>query len=148
MYIVLAAVLVGCADHRAATNNDAWFKAPDQRTSARDAQGVKLVEVRTSAISGAEQRLSAADVVRISPDEVPHYASEPLKLGQHDECYLVRGLCLNRGTGRFTATFDGRDLYIHHGSMGHHAVPMQRQPLLVALPKTPEHVYVTVSMAE
>ena len=146
--IVLAAVAVGCADHRAASNNDAWFKAPDQWSSARDAQPVKWVEVKPSAIARAEQQLAIASAVRISPNEVADYTNERLQLGQQDECFLVRGLYLNRGTGRFAAMFDGRDLYVQHRSLGHHAVPMQRQPLLVALPKAPEHVYVSVSMAE
>jgi hypothetical protein len=105
-------------------------------------------EVNASANAAAEQRLSSAEAERISRDEVTKYAAKPLKLAQHEEPYLVRGLYLNRGTGGFTVKYDGRDLYVHHGSLGHHAVPMSRQPLLVALPRAPEHVYVLVSMAE
>jgi hypothetical protein len=146
--LALAAALLGCADHRAFSKTDAWFKPPDQWSAARDAASVQWVEVKPSASAEAERRLSSTAAERVSSDEASTYAGKPLKIGEHEEPYLVRGLNLNRGTGGFTVRFDGRDLYVHHGSLGRHAVPMSRQPLLVALPRPPEHVYVSVSMAE
>ena len=145
---VLAASLLGCADHRAFTKTDVWVRPPDHWSAGRDATSVQWVEVKPAASVEAERRLSSVEAERVSPEEASKYAATPLNLGGDEEPYLVRALYLNRGTGRFKVAFDGRDLYVHHRSLGHHAVPMSRQPLLVALPRPPEHVYVSVSMAE
>ena len=136
------------ADHRAATNTDAWHKVPSDRTVARESRTVPWAEVKPSAHSAAERHLAAVDFVRVSREEATDYATTPLQVGDGDQCYLLRGLYLNRGTGRFSVGCDGRNLYVHHGSLGRRAVPMKRQPLLVALPEAPEQVYVDVSMAE
>jgi hypothetical protein len=62
--------------------------------------------------------------------------------------YLVRALYLNEGTGQFSASFKDSTLSVFHGSLGHHAVPMKRRPLVIFLEKAPTRVYVSVSMAE
>jgi hypothetical protein len=150
---ILAAALLfgslnGCFDHRAATNTDSWYKVPADFSRTRESQPVQWAEVKPSLSVSAEQRLARADIVRVSRDEAHDYSSAPSQFSASNDCYIVRALYMNRGTGSFSVRFDGRDLYVHHSSMGHHAVPMKRQPLLVALPAAPEHVYVTVSMAE
>jgi hypothetical protein len=146
--LALAASLLGCAEHLAFTEADPWFKPLEQWSAAHDALSVRWVEVKSSASAQAERRLLSTDAERVSRDDASIYAAKPLKIGDHEEPCLVRGLYLNRGTGGFTVKFDGRDLYVLHGSLGRHAVPMTRQPLLVALPRLPAHVYVSVWMAE
>jgi hypothetical protein len=39
-YVVPVASLIGCADHRASTDTDAWFTAPDPESKAEDARSV------------------------------------------------------------------------------------------------------------
>lgn len=62
--------------------------------------------------------------------------------------YLVRGLYLNEGTGAFSVYFRDTTLWVVHGSLGKHAVPMKRRPLVVFLEHVPTKVYVSVRMAE
>jgi hypothetical protein len=106
------------------------------------------VEVKPASRAEAERRLLAVAAERVSAEEAAAYAAEPLAVAEHEAVYLVRALYLNRGTGGFMVTFDGRDLFVRHDSLGRCAAPMGRQPLLVALPGAPEHVYVSVGMAE
>ena len=99
-----------------------------------------------SARGEAESRLAGASVVPLSADEAERYLDVPLDAPGSHSLYLVRGVYLNHGA--FDAYFDGRDLTVHHGSLGRRAVPMKRQPLVVALPTQPQTVYVIASMAE
>ena len=62
--------------------------------------------------------------------------------------YLVRGLYLYEGTGAFSVYFRDTTLWVAHGSLGKHAVPMKRRPLVVFLEHAPTKVYVSVWMAE
>ena len=62
--------------------------------------------------------------------------------------YLVRALVLNEGTGSFSVYQNISSICVFHGSLGKSAVPMQRRPIVVFLPRQPKKVYVTVSMAE
>jgi hypothetical protein len=62
--------------------------------------------------------------------------------------YLVRGLVLSEGTGSFSACLKDPTLWVYHGCLGRHAVPMKRQPVVVFLEQEPKTVYVDVSMAE
>jgi hypothetical protein len=62
--------------------------------------------------------------------------------------YLVRALVLNEGTGAFSVYQNISSICVFHGSLGKSAVPMQRRPIVVFLPRQPKKVYVTVSMAE
>lgn len=62
--------------------------------------------------------------------------------------YLVRALVLNEGTGSFSVYQNISSICVFHGSLGKSAVPMQRRPIVVFLPRQPIKVYVTVSMAE
>jgi hypothetical protein len=62
--------------------------------------------------------------------------------------YLVRGLCLIEGTGRFTAYFHDSILWVSHGCLGRQAVPMRRRPVIIFLEDRPTKVYVDVHMVE
>jgi hypothetical protein len=60
---------------------------------------------------------------------------------------LVRAVYANGGTGNFTIRYDGRTLYIHHGSLGNLGAA-KNLPLIVNLPSTPTEVYAWVSSAK
>jgi len=62
--------------------------------------------------------------------------------------YLVRGVYLNRITGRFLVYLLGDQVRVHHGSMGSRAVPMKRQALVVQLEAAPKEIYVTLSIVQ
>jgi len=62
--------------------------------------------------------------------------------------YLIRGLLLNEGTGSFSVYVIDSTICVYHGSLGKHAVPMDRRPLVVFLAHEPKTVFVDVSMAE
>ncbi|MDP4221133.1 MAG: hypothetical protein Q8916_09200 [Bacteroidota bacterium] len=62
--------------------------------------------------------------------------------------YLVRALYLNKGTGAYFLSTSVDTLFVSHGSLGKHAVPMTRDCLIVELPKEPHVLYVDVMMAE
>lgn len=161
IFLSLAICVGGCGDHRALSAEDTWYKPEPNGESRGDRYAVPCVPVKASGSNEAERRLANSDFIPISNDDVGHYlyldgpnkdaaklfdpSNEP---NRSRAFFLVRCLYLNRDTGHFSATFDGTNLFVHHGSLGHSAVLMKRQPLIVALPKPPSHVYVTVSMAE
>ena len=101
-----------------------------------------------SATARAEQRLERASAVPITPAEADDYAGRPFPRTAGLQPFLVRAVKLNPTHGHFLIRFDGRDLYIAHGSLGRHPLPMLRQPLIVALPTEPANVYTTCGMAE
>jgi len=109
---------------------------------------IDWAQVKASTSYEAERRLAGSEFVLISDEDANRYLAAPLKAGASLKLFLVRGLYLNRDTGHFIVTFDGKDLFVFHGSLDRSAVPMKRQPIIVALPTPPLHVYVTASMAE
>jgi hypothetical protein len=62
--------------------------------------------------------------------------------------YLVRALYLNKGTGGYFLSASADTLFVSHGSLGKHAVPMKRDCLIVELPIEPHVLYISVMMAE
>jgi hypothetical protein len=65
--------------------------------------------------------------------------------------YLLRGLMLQdtEATGGFSVSqTPGGDVFINWGCLGHSSRNMERRPIVVALPREPRSVFVTVSMAE
>jgi len=135
----------GCSAH-SWTTTDSWHRPPP--TVVPERVNLAFTEVHTAARDAAVRRLENASFVPLTPKEAAEYVDVVPPIDSGTRLYLVRGVVLNRGTGRFTVSFDGGNLYVIHGSLGRHAVPMQRQPVVVALPAEPKNVFVLCNMAE
>jgi hypothetical protein len=61
---------------------------------------------------------------------------------------LVRAVFANGGTGSFAARYDGKTLYVHHGSLSDNLGPTRNLPLIVNLPSAPTEVYSWASSAK
>ena len=146
-FVMLGLCIAGCG-RRAWTTADPWYSPRPLHRLPDERQRVPVAEVKASARGEAARRLADASVIPLSAEEATGYLDRPLDAPASHNLYLVRGVYLNRGTGSVRAYFDGRDLTVHHGSLGRRAVPMRRQPLVVALPTQPHNLYVTASMAE
>jgi hypothetical protein len=65
--------------------------------------------------------------------------------------YAVRALVISgRGAGGTwsVSQSDAGDVFVHWACMGHGPIRMQRQPILLTLPREPRSVFVTVTMVE
>ena len=146
--------LLGCAHtqmHRAWSSADSWFHPPDDWLRFRQAQSLPatdLAEVLPGRLVAAEEQLRDVACVAVSSERAAELTGQKIEAGAGTALFLVRAVCLNRATGRFSVVFAGRDLLVEHGSLGHSAVPMQRQALVVRLPRKPEVVYVSCGMDE
>jgi hypothetical protein len=98
-------------------------------------------------LADAEALLEDAAIVPLTSEDASELAGELLPEARGTAPFLVRGLCLQRTTGRFTVYLDGQSLVVHHGSLGSGSGLMERQPLVLQLDRAPIEVYVTCSMA-
>ena len=152
--IALFISFAGCGGHGSTDNGrawstvDSWYSPAPWMESRADAHPVSCVEVKPSASPEAERVLSDNACVAITAADANRFLQHPLTVAPPLSLYLVRGVYLNRGTGAFSVTSNGVDLFVFHGSLGRSAVPMQRQPLIVALPSEPSKIYVSASMAQ
>ena len=157
-YIVSLGLLVfgmlGCAQpqmHEAWSSADSWLHPPSDWSRFRQAQRLPdsdISEVAPDRMAAAEEQLHDVACVEISPDRAAELTGHTMPPQAGSSLFLVRAVYLNRGTGKFMAVSVGSELLVEHGSLGHAAVPMKRQPLVVRLPQKPETVYVSCSMDE
>jgi hypothetical protein len=146
--------LLGCSETQtrsAWSSRDAWFHPPVEWSRFQKAQSlpdVDVVEVTPDRMASAEEQLRYVTCAEISNQRAAELTGQPMASGAGGSLFLVRGVYLNRGTGKFMVVFVGRELLVEHGSLGHSAVPMKRQALVVHLPQKPEVVYVSCSMDE
>jgi hypothetical protein len=158
LLLVFHGMLVGC-DHSAFTTRDPWFSPPrdpwfspstlEQRSDETALDSNRIHPVVDPAESRAEALLVTASFVKINPQDAEEFAGHPLDQIPGTETYLVRGVYLNRGTGRFAVSVSpSGDIWVCHGCLGHHSVPMKRQAVVLQLYKPPRQVFVSCAMAE
>ncbi len=146
--------LLGCSpsrSHQAWSSADSWYRPPSEWTRFRLAQGLPdadIVEVARDKLAAAEEQLRDVACVEISPNRASELTGRSITPQAASSIFLVRAVYLNRGTGKFMVIPVGTELLVEHGSLGRSAVPMQRQALVVRLPRQPEAVFVSCSMDE
>lgn len=150
-------LLAGCVDPRAASSVDPWYTPVHPGGSElSDALGAKwtlldegaLGEVAPSREAEAEGMLKDVPCLEISKDEAARFLGKMPGVPAGRTPHLVRAVYLNRGTGTFRVYLKDDELLVEHGSLGHHAVSMKRQCLVVFLAQTPKRVFVSCHMAE
>jgi len=146
--------MLGCTQpqtHEAWSSTDSWFHPPSDWSRFRQAQHLPdsdISEVVPDRMATAEEQLRDVACVEISPDRAAELTGHTMPPQAGSNLFLVRAVYLNRGTGKFMAVPVGSELLVEHGSLGHMAVPMKRQALVVRLSEKPEIVYVSCSMDE
>jgi hypothetical protein len=146
--------LLGCAHtetRQAWSSSDSWFSPPSEWSRFRQAQSLPssdIAEVILERIASAEEQLRDCACIEISGDRAAELIGRPMPLPAGRHLFLVRAVYLNRSTGQFMVVPIGSELLVEHGSLGHSAVSMKRQPLVVCLPQKPEKIYVSCSMDE
>ncbi len=150
--VILGSVL-GCdrSEQRTWSSKDSWFHPPDEPSRFQEAKRLPdadIAEVAPDRIAAAEGQLRDVACVEISAHRATELTGRSTSPPAGRILFLVRGVYLNRGTGKFMVFQVGSALLVAHGSLGHSAVPMQRQPLVVTLSRKPDIVYVSCSMDE
>lgn len=151
--ILLSFILIssGCAtsNRSAWTTKDSWYSYPDKRISAAwEFEEIAFSEVKYKYEADAIKLLESSQIHEISKEKMLEFAQTPLKYNKNMNFYLVRALYLNKGTGGFSVSAQGNQLWVSHGSLGHSAVPMSRTALVIALKEKPQDIYITCSMDE
>jgi hypothetical protein len=144
--LVTSVVMAGCKSSGESFPVDAWYATPPPEVieRCRDAPAQAFAEVPAAAEQQAEARLRDRAFVEISVTESDRLLG---KRAPGQKPYLVRAVYFQRATGQFDVRLCKGDLIVHHGSLGRHRVPMQRQVLVVSLDAGPRRVFVTCSMA-
>lgn len=153
--LLLLGLLASCSSQggRAAwTEEDEWYTGSPQGEepywSWPKVDSSQIHEVVESQHPEAEALLQDVSILELAPEQATRFIDKPLPDVPGTKPYLVRGLYLNRGTGRFMVYTSGDQLAVHHGSLGKRAVPMKRQALVLQLEQGPKEVFVFCSMAE
>ena len=151
--LLAGATLYGCtSDRRAWTTQDSWYNAPPPETPRRgeweQLDRARIHEVLESRELQAEELLQDVSIVEVTAEQAAELIGATLPDQPDTQPYLTRGVYLNGGTGSFSVYLLEDQLLVHHGSLGHRAVPMKRQALVLQLEQEPQDVFVTCSMAE
>jgi hypothetical protein len=147
-------LLAGCEDHSAWTIPDVWYTSqqtkisgaswPDKSYKLSDDLYCEVVDVYENE---AEKLLEKVSSVEISMEQFSRYVATKPPIPAGRKPFLVRGVYLNV-SGSFFIFFKDDMLFVNHGCMGRHAVPMKRQCLVVLLEKAPRQVYISCDMVE
>ncbi len=130
---------------------DSWYHAPSDWTRFHQAQGLPdadIIEVAPDKLAAAVEQLRDIACIEISPNRASELTGRSITPRVGSSLFLVRAVYLNRGTGKFMVVSVGTELLVEHGSLGHSAVPMQRQALVVRLSQQPQTIFVSCSMDE
>jgi uncharacterized protein YceK len=131
------------------TREDSWYRPALQDPPAAHAFAIdpsRIHEVTPTREKEAENFLSETSARELTPEEAQHYTGRPFTAIAGTRPYLVRGVLLN--TGVLSVYAKDRTLWVEHGCMGHHPVPMKRQALVVQLAEVPANVYCSCSMVD
>ena len=137
--------------HKAWSTEDSWYKAPASGINWGNEKrftDVKFQEVTGAMEPNAEKLLKQKSIVLLSLTQARTFTGNQFKPTKAKRPYLVRAVYLNKETGGFSVFLDGNKLIVSHDSLGHSAVPMKRQALVVSLSAQPAQVFVTCGMAE
>lgn len=132
------------------TVKNSWYYSPPSSEDFMNEiwdHPVAFREVASSKELRAEEMLKSKRIVPLRLDQARFLSGGSYRKTKKSP-YLVRAVYLNRETGAFSAYQFKNVLFVDHGSLGHDAVPMKRQALIVDLSKPPENVYITCSMDE
>lgn len=146
--------LQGCggqASSSAWTTKDSWHHPTTTDPyigKASELPDKEVYKVITMMWPKAEALLKKKPIVRLSTVQAKAFVGRRFKEVPKKMPFLVRAIYLNEGTGNFTVHQQGKRLWVIHGSLGHQAVPMKRQALVVFLKARPTQVFVDCSMAE
>lgn len=107
-----------------------------------------IIEVSADYLTSAEEQLRERACVEIDSARATELTGRAVDSRAGSSLFLVRAVCLNRGTGKFMVTQVGSELLVGHVSLGRSPVLMQRGALVVRLSQKPETVFVSCSAAE
>jgi hypothetical protein len=143
--ILASAALLGCS---ATTRiSDSWANPLRQHL---DSDWVQLPPSDLQAVS-REQRARASDVLEtrewlaISANYAQVLTGESPRAGR--VAYLLRGLCIGCGSGRFNVHRRETQLYVHHSGLAARQTPTTKWPVVVWLDEYPTQLFVEASAA-
>jgi hypothetical protein len=138
--LALGAVLMSCTHARKGATDDPWLRrAPEGLvSSATRIPKQDVLPVIASQLPSAIARLEQVPFVEITGAEAGQLTAGRVGDGRF---YLMRGLCLGCGTGRFVVYFDGRYVAVDHVSLARKRRNPTRWPVIVRLDTAPETAY-------
>ena len=152
--LVSVAWLAGCAGQTSSsswTTMDSWYRPAPSNINfyAPPASPIKAFQVVSSPmLPKSIALLTRSAIVPLSVAQAKAFVGTSFKTVPGRTPFLVRAIVLNEGTGAFDVYQHKQSLLVDHGSLGHEAVPMKRQALVVLLKVRPKQLYVECEMAE
>ena len=120
---------------------DAWFSAPPREGGEwSKVKPQRSYRVKPIFIDECTEELGAVKSKKLGWPEAQLIIGNAMEETEGYEPYLVRGLMINDGTGRFTISERGEDILVSHSALGKFS-GWKRQPLVVILPHPPKEVY-------
>ena len=132
---------------------DPWWRTGDVDLQIEAHESASLAEVAVEEVTAdnrneAIRRLKEVSLVAISETEASRLLGHSLTLQPGTAPYLVRGLCCNRVTGHFSASYFRGRLWVEHGSMGSSVGRVEQQPVIVMLATKPQKIFVTLTVIQ
>lgn len=132
--------------------SQSWQRLPDDQT-IRTLQTVPAVAsidiyevVPTKIDTAIAWQLAKKAFAEISCQDADFLAGGHHKCEQGKKPILVRAVFTHGGTGMFTVRYKDAVLFVHHGSLGSAATPVN-VPLIIDLPSVPASVFAWASGA-
>jgi len=155
--VLLLVIASGCGEVSersggAWTTQDSWYREPDGEL-LWDLYDSPLDRGRFAPVqelnrAAAEELLRDGPFLQIDAEKANELVGSELGSDGDGECYLLRGLYLQEGTGSFTVYAREGRVLVHHGCLGSGPVPMNRTAVVARLSDPPIEVYTMCTMDE
>ncbi len=131
------------------TETDSWYReSTKQGLTPWDWIISDYFIVSELAQAEAQSLLEENAAVGITSDQVARFLGKAVQPPSGTKFFLLRGVALNESTGNFSVFYQGRLVWVYHGSLGKRPAPMKRRALIAALNSQPQEVFVTCMMDE
>ena len=91
--------------------------------------------------------LFSASAIKVSDSVASRLTNLNLKSLPQTDFYLVRGIDATQGGSEFQIYIRNKQLWVQSSSIGSYRANTIKQPIVVALDKAPQEVFVTYSLA-
>jgi hypothetical protein len=137
------------SDDRLFVPPDPWYRLPPSEffgaaeTQNRDSATFAVIPHAAESLS----RLERSPWAEVSEQEAAGLAGRPLG-GSGGRLVLLRALAWDTPYGGFNVRWRSGEVFVQHGSLGTHPLPVVRRAVVARLPDLPSEVYVGLERAE
>lgn len=130
---------------------DAWYRLPTDdfilSAEKKERDPATFARVVDAKLSESISRLENTPCIEVTEQEATELAGRPIG-GTGGRLFLLRALCWDTPHGGFTVSWKPNAVWVSHGTLGRHPIPVLRKAVVARLPDKPTDVFVDLQMAE